>query len=179
MYLHATTGTIDFMTSLQEKNPHVSISARGPEAILYYEDNNEKSIFSTNMTYEVLNEQGSLDEELPLSMYYIPAAGDGTHSLRGHLSDLAEKLRTVNGAVSYRVGINTRDENYLVLIKWADMSIYNDFKHTDVYEKYLTSESLKSFRNEESLFGDFLSSKLYYNIEDNEYTDEEKEELGD
>ena len=59
------------------------------------------------------------------------------------------------------------------------MSIYNDFKHTDVYEKYLTSESLKSFRNEESLFGDFLSSKLYYNIEDNEYTDEEKEELGD
>lgn len=167
------------MTSLQEKNPHVSISARGPEAILYYEDNNEKSIFSTNMTYEVLNEQGSLDEELPLSMYYIPAAGDGTHSLRGHLSDLAEKLRTVNGVVSYRVGINTRDENYLVLIKWADMSIYNDFKHTDVYEKYLTSESLKSFRNEESLFGDFLSSKLYYNIEDNEYTDEEKEELGD
>ena len=111
MYLHATTGTIDFMTSLQEKNPHVSISARGPEAILYYEDNNEKSIFSTNMTYEVLNEQGSLDEELPLSMYYIPAAGDGTHSLRGHLSDLAEKLRTVNGVVSYRVGINTRDEN--------------------------------------------------------------------
>lgn len=167
------------MTSLQEKNPHVSISARGPEAILYYEDNNEKSIFSTNMTYEVLNEQGSLDEELPLSMYYIPAAGDGTHSLRGHLSDLAEKLRTVNGVVSYRVGINTRDENYLVLIKWADMSIYNDFKHTDVYEKYLTSESLKSFRNEESLFGDFLSSKLYYNIENNEYTDEEKEELGD
>ena len=179
MYLHATTGTIDFMTSLQEKNPHVSISARGPEAILYYEDNNESSIFSTNMTYEVLNEQGSLDEALPVSMYYIPAAGDGTHSLRGHLSDLASELRNVNGVVSFRVGINTRDENYLVLIKWADMPIYNDFKHTDVYEKYLTSDALKNFCNEESLFGDFLSSKLYYNIEDNEYTDEEKEELGD
>lgn len=179
MYLHATTGTIDFMTSLQEKNPHISISARGPEAILYYEDNNEKSIFSTNMTYEILNEQGPLDAESPLSMYYIPAAGDGTHSLRGHLSDLAAELRTINGIVSYRVGINTRDENYLVLIKWADIGIYNDFKHTDVYEKYLTSASLKKFRNEESLFGDFLSSKLYYNIDDNEYTEEEKEELSD
>lgn len=179
MYLHATTGTIDFLSSLQEKNPHVSISARGPEAILYYEDNNEDSIFSTNMTYKVLNEQGSLDEELPLSMFYVPAAGDGTHSLRGHLSDLAEELKAVNGVVSYRIGINTRDENYIVLIKWADMSIYNDFKHTDVYEKYLTSESLKKFRNEESLFGDYLSSKIYYNIDDNEYTEEEKEELGD
>lgn len=179
MYLHATTGTIGFLSSLQEKNPHVSISARGPEAILYYEDDTKKSIFSTNMTYEVLNEQGALDEDLPLSMFYIPAAGDGTHSLRGHLSDLAEELRAVNGVVSYRIGLNTRDENYIVLIKWADMSIYNDFKHTDVYEKYLTNESLKKFRNEESMFGDYLSSKLYYTIDDNEYTEEEKEELGD
>lgn len=179
MYLHATIGTIDFLSSLQEKHPHVSISARGPEAILYYEDDNEKSIFSTNMTYKILNEQGPLDEELPLSVFYIPAAGDGTHSLRGHLSDLVEELKTVNGLVSYRIGINTHDENYIVLIKWADMSIYDDFKYTSVYEKYLTSESLKSFRNEESLFGDYLSSKIYYNIEANEYTEEEKEELGD
>ena len=179
MYLHATTGTLDYLSSLQKNNPHVSISARGPEAILYYEDSNEKSIFSTNMTYKILNEQGSLDKELPLSMFYIPAAGDGTYSLRGHLSDLSEELKAANGVVSFRTGLNISDENYIVLIKWADMSIYNDFKHTDVYKKYLTSDALKKFRNEESLFGDFLSWKTYYNIDDNEYTEEEKEELGD
>ena len=179
MYLHATTGTTDFLSSLQEKHPHVSISARGTEAILYYEDDKKMSIFSTNMTYEILYEQGSLDEELPLSIFYIPAAGDGTYSLRGHLSDLVEELRTINGLVSHRVGINSSDENYVVLLKWADLNIYDDFKHTDVYENYLTSESLKKFRNEESLFGNYLSSKIYYNIEDNEYTDEEKEELSD
>jgi len=179
LYLHITTGTLDFLSTLQEKNPQTTLSVRGSEAVLYYEDDQEKSIFETNMTYEVINESGSLDEETPMSVFYIPAAGDGTYSLRGHLSDFADELKTLNGLVSFRVGISPRDENYLVLIKWADTSLYNDFKHTDTFEKYLTSEALKKFRNEESLFGDYLSSKMYYTVEDNEYTDEEKEELGD
>lgn len=179
MHLHITTGTIDYLQSLHEKNPQTSMSARGTEAILYYEDEVEASIFSTNMTYEVTKASGSLDEELPLTMFYIPAAGDGQYSLKAHLSDLAAELSTINGMKSYRVGMNTRDENYIVLIKWANLDIYNDFKQTDVYEKYLTSDALKKFRNEESLFGDYLSSKTYYNLEDNVYTEEEQEELND
>ena len=179
MYLHTTSGTIDYLSTLQDKHPQISISARGPEAVLYYEDDAEESIFSANINYEILNSQGALDEDLPMSVFYIPAAGEGTHSLRGHLYDLAEELRAINGLVSYRVGINTRDENYVVMMKWADISIYNDFKHTDVFDKYLSSAALKKFRNLESLFGDFLSSKVYYSLEDNAYTEEDEEELGD
>src|SRR5699024_12352954 len=109
--------------------------------------------------YEISYGPGAPDEELPLATVEIAAAGDGNYSLRGDLSDLSEELKAANGVVSFRTGLNISDENYIVLIKWADMSIYNDFKHTDVYKKYLTSDALKKFRNEESLFDDFLSSK--------------------
>lgn len=179
MYLHITTGTIDYLESLHEKNPQTSINARGTEAILYYEDDSDASIFSTNITYELFSEQGDLNAEAPLSMFYIPAAGDGKYSIRGHLNDLVDELKSINGLIAYRIGLNTHNENYILLIKWADLDIYSDFKHTDVYENYLTSNSLKKFRNEESLFGNFLSSKFYYSLKDNVYTEEEKEELND
>lgn len=179
LYLHLTTGTLDYLTSLHEKYDQTSISSRGTDAILYYEDNNEDSVFSTKMTYEIFKNMGGLDADGPMTMYYIPSAGDGFHSLRAHVLDLAKALADINGVLAYRVGVNEKKETYMILIKWADLSIYDDFKYTDIHEQYLTTEALKKFRTEESLFGDFLSSKTYYTINENVFSDEEKEELSD
>lgn len=179
MYLHLTTGTLDYLTSLHEKYDNTSISSRGTDAILYYEDDNEDSVFTTKMTYEVIENSGELDADGPMTMYYIPSAGTGFSSLRAHVTDLANELSQLNGVLAYRFGVNEEKETYMILVKWADLSIHDDFKYTDVHEQYLTTEALKKFRTEESLFGDYLSSKTYYTINENVFSEEEKEELGD
>lgn len=179
MYLHITTGTLNYLEDLQEKYPQTSLNAKGTDAVLFYEDNQVESVFATKKTYEVLYQEGELNGESPITIFYIPSAGDGFQALRMHLSDLTDQLQEMNGILSYRLAVNDKSETYVLFIKWADLLVHDDFKYTDAFKKYLTHDALKRFRNEESLFGDYLSSKTYYSVDDNEFTEEEKEEFSD
>ncbi|WP_411842229.1 hypothetical protein [Salinicoccus sp. HZC-1] len=176
MQLHLTTGTITYMEGIKQKHPEVHIGAMGQDAMLYYEDDSKDSIFSSRHSYTVDHSDGDLGENNATSVHFIPIAENKTGVMLGHLSDLNEKLQKVNGVMSYRIGKSVNDESYAVLIQWAAASTYNDFKETDDYRNYLSTEALKKFRTAESLFHQSISTKFFLPMKDNEENTEDPEQ---
>src|SRR5699024_11531901 len=112
--------------------------------------------------------KGGLDDESSTLAHFIPIPNDKKSTMHGHLSDLVEALENTNGVMAYRTGESLNDESFVVLIQWAAASPYSDFKHTDAYRSYLSSEALKKFRTAESLFHQSISARFFLPQKDND-----------
>lgn len=174
MYLHITTGTVSYMKDLLENHSGLLMNAIGQDAILYYEDDKENSIFNSPRTYLTLNSKGMLDDNYPAVVSTIPVANSNRAATSAHLKDLHVALENQNGLLAYRIGETVNDSAFTVITVWASREAYTDFKDTDTYKEYLSSEVLHKFRNEESLFQDYISSKMYLPLKEN--IEEEYEE---
>lgn len=168
MQLHLTTGTRLYLKGIKQEHPEVYIGAMGQDAMLYYEDSKEESFFSTRHTYDIEHSKGVMDEENATSVHFIPIPDNKKGTMHGHIADLKESLQNINGVMSYRIGEAVNDESFVVLIQWADASTYRDFKNTDDYKSYLSSEALKKFRTAESLFHQSISARFFLPLTDNE-----------
>jgi heme-degrading monooxygenase HmoA len=174
MDLHLTTGTVSFLKGILEKHPELLINAIGQDAVLYYEDDNEESLFNSGRDYSILNSEGQLNNDYPLVVSTIPVAHSNRSSTLAHLQDLHFELGKQNGLVAHRIGEAMNRDTFVVVTNWASREAYIDFKDTDTFKEYLSSDVLHKFRNAESLFQDYISSKLYLPLRDN--IEEEDEE---
>ncbi|MDB0581178.1 hypothetical protein [Salinicoccus roseus] len=174
MKLHLTTGTITYMQGLKKEHRDVKIGAMGQDAVLYYESDSADSIFSSRNSYDVQYTSGTLDENNPTSMHFIPVPDERKGPLHGHLADVNEILLGTRGVQSHRIGEALGEDAYIVLIQWAQTSTYNDFKQTNSYKNYLSTEALAKYRTAESLFHKSISSKLYLPLKDNEENPEDE-----
>lgn len=173
MYIHKTNGTIGYLQDVKDKYPNSYLQANANTAVLYYEDDNETSVFETDNSYEVLNSNGELDENHTTFIVHIPAYGLGKSTIISHLGDFQRELDNIRGVKSYRIGSKVDQESYLVLISFVEVSAYHDFKKTDTFSKYLSQESLKKFQNEESMFQDFATSQAFFPIKEVEQDEDE------
>ena len=176
MNLHLTTGTVSYLKSLKEAHPEVNIAAIGHEALLYYEDGSESSVFKTKRTFSLIRSFGVLEENNTTSVHTIPVASDKRGSMTAHLSELYNVLQNVRGVQAVRIGESAEDSAFIALIQWAAASTYNDFKDTEDYSDYLSAKVLKRFRTAESLFQETITSKLYMPLEENVEPDPYDEE---
>ncbi|CAD2079076.1 hypothetical protein [Phocicoccus pinnipedialis] len=164
MYIHSTTGTINYLDTIFKEHDNLYFQANGENAVLYYEDSNNESMFKTKRSYKVINSMGELNDKLPLAVYHIPAYGTGKSTIISHLSDFAEKLKQARGLNAFRISQNIDGENYLVLLSFVELSAYHDFKDSDTFKNYLTMDVLKQFQNIEAMFQDYISTKLYFSL---------------
>ena len=176
MELHLTTGTLRYLKSIKHEHPEVHIGAMGQDAILFYEDDNDDSFFTSRHTYDIEHSKGGLDDENATSAHFIPIPDNKKSTMHGHLSDLVEALENTNGVMAYRTGESVNDESFVVLIQWAAASTYSDFKHTDAYRSYLSSEALKKFRTAEYLFHQSISARFFLPLKDNDEQAEDPED---
>lgn len=167
MRLHITTGTLGYMTSMKEKNPRLMMNARDQEAMLYSEDD-DASLFASGYDYEILYSHGSLSEENTIHIQYIPVSGSGNASILGHLSDLNQKLQNIRGLLAYRIGHSDDRDTFIVFTQWPSSSTISDFKNSDVYRDYLTTDVLKKFRDAGAMFHSYSASKIYLPARENE-----------
>lgn len=167
MRLHITTGTLGYMTSMKEKNPRLMMNARDQEAMLYSEDD-DASLFASGYDYEILYSHGSLSEENTIHIQYIPVSGSGNASILGHLSDLNQKLQNIKGLLAYRIGHSDDRDTFIVFTQWPSSSTISDFKNSDVYRDYLTTDVLKKFRDAGAMFHSYSASKIYLPVRENE-----------
>lgn len=167
MQLHLTTGTLLYLKGIKKEHPEVHIGAMGQDAILFYEDDKEDSFFSTRHTYNIEHSKGTLDEDNATSAHFIPIPDNKKGTMQGHIADLEGALQKTNGVMSYRIGEAVNDESFVVLIQWAQGSTYSDFKHTEDYKVFLSSDALKKFRTAESLFHQSISARFFLPLKDN------------
>lgn len=181
MILYTTTGTVRYLTSLQDRHPDLMLSAIGQDAILYREGEEENPVFDSASEYDILYQYGELNQENAVSVYYVPVSGSGEASILGHFSDLNQKLQNVKGLTAYRIGRALHKDSYIIFTQWADSSTISDFKDTDTYKNFLAPDALKKFRNIGSVFQSSISTKTYLPIKENEdkYKDIPEEEKED
>lgn len=173
MILYITTGTVRYLSTLQDRHPDLMLNAIGTEAILYREGEENNPLFESASEYEVLYQQGVLSQEYPVSTHYIPVSGNGSATILGHLSDFHQKLQSINGLMAYRIGRALHKDSFIVLMQWAASSTISDFKDTDIYKGYLAPDAVKKFRDIGSVFHSSISSKTYLPKEENEEKIEE------
>lgn len=166
MYIHSTTGTINYLESIYKEHDNLHIQANGENAVLFYEDDNKESMFKLKRSYKVIDSVEELNDKLPLAVYHIPAYGTGRSTIISHLSDFAEKLKDVRGLNAFRIAQNVDEGNYLLLLNFVELSAYHDFKDSDTFKNYLTMDVLKKFQNIEGMFQDYISAKLYFSLHD-------------
>lgn len=175
MYLHITTGTVSYLHDIFEKHHGLSMNAIGQDAVLYYEDDTTDTLFNSKRTYNVLCGGGNLNDQYPTVISTIPVAHSSHDSTIGHLKDFHYSLEKQSGLISHRIGELVDGDSFVVITTWASKTAYKDFKDTDSYQKYLKTDVLHKYRNAESLFQDYISSKLYLPLKDNVHIDEEEQ----
>lgn len=168
MILYITTGTVRYLSGLQDRHPGLMLNAVGQDAMLYREDEEDDPVFDSASEYDILYQQGVLSQKNTVSVYYIPVSGSGEASILGHFSDLNQKLQSVKGLTAFRIGRALHKDSFIVFTQWADSSTVNDFKDTDIYKEYLTPDAVKKFRDIGSVFHSAISSKTYLPKEENE-----------
>lgn len=174
MFLHITTGTVSYMKQLNEEHPELLLNAMGQDGILYYEDDNDTSIFNSDRTYQIMDSKGGMSQDYPIVVFTIPIPS-GSDLLISHLKDLHGELSEVNGLIAHRIGKSTSKESYVVMTHWASKEAFWDFKDTDVYTDFLSTDTLRRFRTLESLFHDYISQKKYLTLDENVEEDDEDE----
>lgn len=167
MILYITTGTVSYLTTLQDRHPDLMLNAIGQDAMMYRESEEENPIFESASGYDILYTNGTLSQEVTTAVHYIPVSGSGEASIMGHFSDLNQKLQNVNGLTAFRIGRARHKDSFIVFTQWADSSTITDFKDTDIYEDYLAPGAVKKFRDIGSVFHSSISSKIYLPLEEN------------
>ena len=168
MILYITTGTVRYLTDLQDRHPDLMLSAIGQDALLYREGEKGNPVFESASEYEISYQYGELSQNNAVSVYYIPVSGSGEASILGHFADLNQELQNVKGLTAYRIGRALHKDSYIVFTQWANSSTISDFKDTDIYKEYLAPDALKKFRDIGSVFQSSISSKTYLPAEENE-----------
>src|SRR5699024_12457342 len=109
----------------------------GQDAILFYEDDNSDSFFTSRHTYDIQHSKGTLDDENSTSVHFIPIPDNKKGTMHGHLSDLVEALENINGVMSYRTGEAVNDESFIVMNQCVQATTYNDFIQPDAFQSYI------------------------------------------
>ncbi|TDL94134.1 hypothetical protein ERX27_09950 [Macrococcus brunensis] len=152
MNVYFTHGSDYYMERLIEKYPNRNIiKYAGPEDIVLYESTEDKSVFSSGESYEVVEQQGEVTGTGVLLLKYFQVSEEkqkvAEMTLTGH-SDFSE----YNGYEAYQLLRPHRGQTYIALFQFRTADLAEDFKKSSVYRNHY-DESLKQYQS-----ADFISN---------------------
>lgn len=171
MNLYLATGTVNYFLNTQKENNQFLLNGNGQRGIAYYEAEESRELFNTGEKFEVLNTHGTLSDDNTMLIVHINTSAQKRAAARAKVMDLLEGIETIDGVKAYRVGKMYDKYAYVVLIQFENSEVYKSFTNSDLYESTLSTQSLKSLRDEESMFANANSRTFYVPIEDLEEED--------
>lgn len=122
-----TSGTIDFLKKLENQFTDLSfrLMHNNEHAISYYEHENKK-IFQTGRTYEILTQSGEMQDTGFVVMNNIPVSEDSQPIFEYQFKNRKTEIETMPGFQAFRFLKPTRGHIYIVLTQWAAPE---DFEH--------------------------------------------------
>ncbi|HLQ73279.1 MAG TPA: antibiotic biosynthesis monooxygenase [Bacillota bacterium] len=144
---HMTTGTFSFLKSFTTKNKHIDFffMNSGSNTLIYYEsEQNEKKIFTSGQSYEVVISDGELKQEGYVVMHHIPISDESMPLFENHLRNKSNIRQTVTDIHALRLLKPLKGNTYIILTYWPNQKIYELWKDTDVYEQLVTNNSVRS-----------------------------------
>ncbi|MGX9135867.1 antibiotic biosynthesis monooxygenase family protein [Rummeliibacillus sp. JY-2-4R] len=136
MFIYLTSGTPEFMESLQKKyaNEKMIVLYGQGNAILLHEST-KKSVFATPRKYEVVSEINALDEHGFFALNHIPVKGESHKLFEDRLLDRVNAIENDPGFIAFRLLKPLDDETYIVLSEWNGPHSFEAWKASKTYKE--------------------------------------------
>lgn len=139
-----TNGTKDLMEKIMIKHENLTIHLMNSAAstLAYYEDD-KKSIFKAGRAYEIIVQNGNIEEEGYVVMNNIPLSEEGIPVFEYRFKKRQKDLNTVEGFQAFRLLKPQKGNTYVVLTQWATEEDYEAWKDSDNFTKAHQNQAIK------------------------------------
>src|SRR5690625_2426847 len=132
-----TTGSTPFLKQLTAKHPHIMFHfmTRATSTVVYYEHKCKKSIFVSGMRYEIISQDGNIDEKGFVTLDSIPVSSDSGDIFKERIKQIVPTLRNVPGIKAIRFLQQHKKTTFVLLIQWRSEKAYRDWENSPLYEQ--------------------------------------------
>ncbi|WP_404451682.1 antibiotic biosynthesis monooxygenase [Virgibacillus necropolis] len=136
MEAYMTNGTLEFIKKIIDDHPKIDfhLMNSGGNALAYYE-NNQKNIFESGRAYEVLLNDGAIQNKGFVVMNNITVTEDGRDAFEDRFKQRSSKLDSSPGFQAFRLLRPQTGNKYVVLTQWASIEDYDNWKNSDAFKK--------------------------------------------
>lgn len=171
MNLYLTTGTINYFLNAKKDGGSFLLNGNGERGIAYYEAEESRGLFNTGEQFEITETHGELSDENTMLVVHINTSAQKRATARTKIMDLLDGLETINGVQAYRVGKLQDKYSFVIVVQFVNSDAYKAFINSELHEKTVSKEALKTLRDEESMFSNANSRSYYVPIKDLEEED--------
>ncbi|HWI47175.1 MAG TPA: antibiotic biosynthesis monooxygenase [Rummeliibacillus sp.] len=136
MFLYLTSGTPEFMESLQKKyskEQMIVLYGQGNTVLLHESD--KKSVFATPRSYEIIREINKLDEHGFFVLNHIPVKSESRKLFEDRFYDRIHTIEEEPGFIAFRLLRPLHDETYISLTEWSGPHSYEAWKASSTYKE--------------------------------------------
>ncbi|WP_449354101.1 antibiotic biosynthesis monooxygenase family protein [Virgibacillus natechei] len=136
MKAYMTIGTTDFLQKIAAKHQdiHFHLMNSNEGSLAYYEDES-KNIFSSGKGYEIVIQNGHIEEEGYVVMNNIPVTEDGGSSFEERFKNRQNATDKMPGFQAFRFLRPLKGNTYVVLTQWRSEEDFENWKNSDAFKK--------------------------------------------
>lgn len=157
MYTYLTHGSDYYMNRLIDQHQERELlKFNGPEDVILYEETDQKSVFSTPESFEVVEAIGDLTDDKPLMLRYFQVTDDHRKSAESALTSHDANFYEYEGFQAFRLLRPLRTQSYIAVFQFDTVELAEDFKKSSLYRTLYDNEVTKAYQS-----ADFISNVNY------------------
>lgn len=143
MNIFLTSGTMDFMESLQKQFDHENmIVMHGSGNSILLHETAGKTLFQTPHRYEVIGSFGTLQKEGFFALNHIPVTDEGKPIFEHRFQSRADTISAESGLIAFRFLRPINSDTYIVFTQWTEKHHFETWKKSPTYAHvHITDES--------------------------------------
>lgn len=137
MWAFMTTGTAHFLKDLTESHPEINFHfmRSGVSTLVYYESKKKKSIFVSGRSFNILKNDGVLNEKGFVVMDFIPVTEEGMDIFEEKTKQQFSIIENTNGLITLKLLKQLKKNTYVILSQWETERHYKNWQKSDEYEQ--------------------------------------------
>ncbi|GAB3060462.1 antibiotic biosynthesis monooxygenase family protein [Virgibacillus ainsalahensis] len=136
MKAYMTIGTQDFLEKLKEQHPGINFYLMNSSSgTLAYYENEAKNIFASGKEYEVIINNGDVQEEGYVVMNNIPVTDDGRPAFEDGFKKRRNAVDQMPGFQAFRFLRPAKGNTYVVFTQWRSVEDFENWKNSEQFKK--------------------------------------------
>ncbi|ASK60852.1 antibiotic biosynthesis monooxygenase [Virgibacillus phasianinus] len=136
MEAYMTNGTLEFIKKIIDDHPAIDfhLMSSGNGALAYYENEHE-NIFASGRAYDVLLNNGSIQNKGFVVMNNITVTEDGRTVFEDRFKRRSSAIESTPGFQAFRLLRPQSGNTYVVLTQWATIEDFDNWKNSDAFKE--------------------------------------------
>ncbi|MCI2253496.1 antibiotic biosynthesis monooxygenase [Domibacillus sp. 8LH] len=136
MNVFITTGTYDFLKTIQKKHSKENILLMdGAQGAALVHETSGKTVFSTPRRYEVVDASGELVNRGYVVLNNIPVTDEGRPLFEHRFKNRAGAIENQPGFLSIRVLRPIKSDTYVIFTQWEDSASFENWKSSQAFNE--------------------------------------------